>query len=63
MINPWIVYGVSIGAAGIALLVGWYIDREESKHIKEDCKIHSWSESVLDGKVYCMECNRRSNAR
>ena len=58
MIHPLVVFGISSGVAGIALLVGWYSDKEP--YSGSICKLHSWSESVLDGKMYCMDCNKQS---
>jgi lipid-A-disaccharide synthase-like uncharacterized protein len=40
----------------IAFLVGWFIDGENTK---TKCTLHSWSTSILDGKLYCMECNKK----
>ena len=42
-----------------AYIVGKLVDEEDGKIINK-CTLHSWSASILDGKLYCMTCNKMS---
>lgn len=37
------------------------LEKRQEKGKKKQHRLHSWSTSVIDGKMYCLECNYRND--